>query len=108
MHFGGQLLDSTRQIVHPLAEQGTGHWRVLAEQVQLDGQECQALVQVVVQLKGDASAFRFLGQQQPAGQRSQLEFDPPTSPAPPVSDSPVPTAGRLSAGPRQCRQQLRR
>ena len=48
MHFGGQLLDSTRQLVHPLAQQGTGHWRVLAEQVQVDGQERQALVQVVV------------------------------------------------------------
>ena len=58
--------------LHPLAEQGAGPGRVLAEEVQVDGQEGQALVQVVVQLAGDPPAFRFLGLEQPAGQAPQL------------------------------------
>ena len=72
MHGGGQLLDPARQFLHPPVEQGTGPGRVLGEEVQLHGDEGQALVQVVVQLAGDPPAFRFLGLEQPAGQRPQL------------------------------------
>ena len=94
MNDRGELFDLVQHLPHSLGERGAGPRGLLAEEVQMHGQQRQALVQVVVQLAGDPSVPRFLGLEQPPGQGPQLVLKSLSVPRPPASGSPVPPAAR--------------
>ena len=61
MNDRGELFDPVQHLPHSLGERGAGPRGLLAEEVQMHGQQRQALVQVVVQLAGDPSASQIPG-----------------------------------------------
>ncbi len=85
MHRRRELLDPAGEFVQAITEEGIGLWRLLGQQVQLDGQEGEALVQVVMQFAGDPPSLLFLGMDQSTGQGPQFPLALPQSSFRPTS-----------------------
>src|SRR3989475_11965384 len=76
VHGRRQVFDLGQQLLYPCAELARCLRGLLAEEIHPDGQERQALAQVVVQLARDPPGFVLPGLEQSAGEYPQLHLAP--------------------------------